>query len=285
MPASLHSLDRQDRDRLWKAVLIATVLHLMAILGIGFEWLKVQPASAIEVTLVHQLAKQPIDESERVASHDAEGGGQLAERTQLTTDRKALLDDSQLRDTEQALPPLEAQQARQEPLTMPVSASGAGPEQPQQLQEGSQQLDSPANPLPANIASLRAQLADQQAAYSRIPTTRILTGASARAADDAEYLHSWIEWVESIGNQNYPEEARRKRIFGAVRLAVTINRDGSVAGVEILHSSGQRVLDQAAVRIVRLAMPFAPIPDTISEDRLEIIRTWHFSPGHHFASE
>ncbi len=85
--------------------------------------------------------------------------------------------------------------------------------------------------------------------------------------------------MERVGNENYPEEARRRQLYGAIRLAVALDRDGNVASIEILQGSGQRVLDQAAIRIVRLAAPFAPIPSSIREDQVEVIRTWNFIPG------
>ncbi len=70
--------------------------------------------------------------------------------------------------------------------------------------------------------------------------------------------------VERIGNLNYPDEARRKQIYGNLRLMVSINRDGSLYEVLVLESSGQPLLDQAAQRIVRLAAPFAPFTGDLS---------------------
>ena len=59
---------------------------------------------------------------------------------------------------------------------------------------------------------------------------------------------------------------------------VAVLPDGSLMEVEILKSSGHQVLDEAALRIVRLSAPFAPFPDELREttDVLEIIRTWQF---------
>ena len=81
------------------------------------------------------------------------------------------------------------------------------------------------------------------------------------------------------------EEARRKQIYGNLRLMVSINRDGSLYEVLVLESSGQPLLDQAAQRIVRLAAPFAPFTGDLSDiDRLEIIRTWKFARGDRLSS-
>ena len=92
--------------------------------------------------------------------------------------------------------------------------------------------------------------------------------------------------MEKVGNLNYPEKARRHQLYGELRLVVAINRDGTLSNVEILDSSGFQVLDDAAVRIVRQASPFAPFDDTLkSYDMVEIIRTWRFEPGNRLFSQ
>lgn len=94
----------------------------------------------------------------------------------------------------------------------------------------------------------------------------------------ANYLESWRRKVERIGNLNYPEEAKEKRLFGSLVLQAAVRADGSLESVRVLRSSGQDVLDQAAVRIVELAAPFAPFPPDIraQHDVLDITRTWQF---------
>ncbi|MGH8745837.1 MAG: energy transducer TonB [Burkholderiales bacterium] len=79
---------------------------------------------------------------------------------------------------------------------------------------------------------------------------------------------------------NYPAEARGK-LYGSLRLTVTIRPDGSVQSVDLDHSSGLKVLDAAAFKIVRMASPFAPFPLDIRKDTdlLVITRTWFFGPG------
>ena len=78
---------------------------------------------------------------------------------------------------------------------------------------------------------------------------------------------------------NYPEEARQNKIYGKLQLTVSIRADGSVENIEVSRSSGQRILDAAAVRIVKLASPFDPLPDDIRRDTdiLSITRTWEFA--------
>jgi protein TonB len=77
---------------------------------------------------------------------------------------------------------------------------------------------------------------------------------------------------------NYPAEARNSGLYGDLRLLATLRKDGSLKEVLVVHSSGSTLLDDAAIRIVRLAAPYPPFPEEMSRnvDELEIIRTWSF---------
>ena len=59
---------------------------------------------------------------------------------------------------------------------------------------------------------------------------------------------------------------------------MAVKADGSVQTIRVVHSSGHKILDDAAIRIVRLAAPFSPFPPEIRKqvDILDITRTWQF---------
>lgn len=107
-----------------------------------------------------------------------------------------------------------------------------------------------------------------------------LTDAPARP-DFAYYLEAWRRQVERVGKLNYPAEARRRKLTGNLRLLVVIHADGGLLDARLVESSGHAVLDEAALRIVRLAAPYAPFPPRIAAqaDTLEIERTWRFQGG------
>ena len=92
-------------------------------------------------------------------------------------------------------------------------------------------------------------------------------------------MDAWRAKVERIGNLNYPEEAKRRHLTGSLVLDVALKADGTVASISVLRSSGQKLLDDAAMRIIELASPFAPFtPEMRSEtDILHITRTWKFN--------
>ena len=110
------------------------------------------------------------------------------------------------------------------------------------------------------------------------PRVRRLDATAPRTNEDAYYLAAWRREVERVGHLNYPEAARTRKLRGNLRLLVAIAADGSLHDVRVLESSGHAVLDAAAVRIVRLAAPYAPLPPAMRRDAdvLEIVRTWQF---------
>ncbi len=97
----------------------------------------------------------------------------------------------------------------------------------------------------------------------------------------AAYMDAWQRKVERIGNLNYPDEAKRHRLAGSLILQVDLNPDGTVRDVQLLRSSGEKILDDAAIRIVRLSAPYAPFTPAMREetDILQIIRTWQVLAG------
>ena len=104
-----------------------------------------------------------------------------------------------------------------------------------------------------------------------------MTSASTKSAPEAAYIRQFELRVEHLGNVNYPKEARAKRLTGKVQLLVVIIPNGRVKQVSISNSSGSVVLDQAAVRSIKLASAFQAFPDELRDrDEIYIIRTWQY---------
>jgi protein TonB len=135
------------------------------------------------------------------------------------------------------------------------------------------------------IAKLSADLSDSLQAYTRRPRQRYIS-ARSQSFRDAAYLEAWRDKIERIGNLNYPEEAKRQSLSGSLILDVALNADGTVNTIELRHSSGYKLLDDAAIRIVRLAAPFAPFSEEMRKDTdiLHITRTWQFLNDNSFSS-
>jgi periplasmic protein TonB len=127
------------------------------------------------------------------------------------------------------------------------------------------------------LARLAARIEDKTAVFGNRPR-RTSISSSTKEYKYATYLEGWRRKVEQIGNLNYPEEARRKHLYGNLILRVAVRADGSVEQVQVLRPSSFKVLDEAAVHIVELAAPYAPFPPDIAAetDVLDITRTWQF---------
>lgn len=128
------------------------------------------------------------------------------------------------------------------------------------------------------VARLEAQIARDWEAYQKLPRRKFI-GARTEGVVYAEYVDSWRQKIEKVGTANFPDEARRNRVYGSLLLTVSIRADGTVEKVEIERSSGHRVLDTAALHIVDLAGPYAPFPRAVRAeyDVLSITRNWTFT--------
>lgn len=272
-------------DRLMFATFLAAVLHGLLILGLGITFTEQRDAApSLDVTIARFQSETTPEDADFLAQFDQQGSGTEAEALAPSTTEQADFDDNEVRDIE----PIQQQQSaaqqlhtEQRELTTQRSEHRTvlNTTLSEQPDNGAQESNVSLLARSLEIASLEAELRQQRQHYARRPRKRQLTSASTKSARDALYLDDWRQRIEQIGNLNYPSEARVNRIYGKLMLLVAVKADGSVHEVRVLRSSGHRILDDAAIRIVRLAEPFAPFPDSIAQDTdiLEIIRTWEFT--------
>ncbi len=291
-PPSLPSSTVRPADRLGFTLLIAAVLHVALILGVSFTLPGPSLLSkSLEITLATFKSEEKPKEADFLAQDNQQGSGTLEHKAAPKTTEQALFQDTEVK---KVTPPAAPPKASRE--VAPKAALATRAPQPQKTpikrEERQPEPDTRQAPtfdlsqLSSEIASLEAQLADERQAYAKRPKIHRLNAASTMRDKGAWYKEEWRKKIERIGNLNYPDEARRKQIHGSLRLLVSINRDGTLYEVQLLESSGQQVLDQAAMRIVRLAAPFAPFTGDLADiDRLEIIRTWRFERGDRLSSQ
>ena len=135
------------------------------------------------------------------------------------------------------------------------------------------------------MASLSAEISEKLQAYAERPRRKFIS-ARTREHKYAVYMDAWRAKVERIGNLNYPDDARRKKLSGSLLLEVSLKPDGTISEINLRRSSGHKVLDDAAIRIVKLSAPFAEFPKEIARevDILHVERTWLFLSNNQFAS-
>lgn len=275
-------------DRFAVSVMLALGLHAAVLLGIGWV-LEMEPLAdavdTLDVVLVNFSSETEPEEVDFLAQANQLGGGDASEAARPSQELTSLL-------------PSEAEGVM--PATSVPAAAEASPDQRTRLTEaGDEQqvpettrVEQPEFQAPSiaelmrqrmQVAKLQAQLQRDRAFESRLKKRRFISAAT-REYEFASYMQAWVSKVERIGNMNYPPEVRRRRLVGDLLLTVGINHDGSVESMEVRRSSGMPELDEAALRIVRLAAPFAPLPPDIRSqvDVLHITRTWKFSSGQTF---
>jgi len=273
-----------DFDRFSFTLFMALALHAVVVLGITFAPEDPQAsAETLEITLSRFSDEEAPEEADFLAETDQQGSGTEEEKQELTSPEPSEFSD----------PEVEQVQPEPKTTTEPVPAqeqevvtSDQGERSVSQPQKAEREID---EPLPVaekkslmerslEIASLEARYDQQRQAYAKRPRVTRVTAASTMRSANAAYVQNWISKVTRVGNLNYPSEARQSGIHGTLRMLVSLRKDGSIKEVSILESSGNRILDDAAIRIVRQSAPFPPFPDDMREntDELEIIRTWSF---------
>lgn len=283
-------------DRLSFTLFLALSVHALLIFGVGFsapEARSVPPT--LDVTLAQHRSNDttPLEEADFLADADQQGSGTLEKKARLTTTEQADIEDNQIFRTTPELQQLsfaELEVARKRILTTQTDTTRTATDRVDEEAPPVEELASE-DPLMISqindVATLRAMLDESRQNFANRPRIRTLTAVSARRSLDAAYVFGWLEEVERVGNQNYPQAARQERLMGSVRLAVRIRADGSLVSVEVSHSSDHAVLDQAARRIVHMAAPFEQFSSDMSReyDQLEIIRTWQFRTDNRFSRE
>lgn len=270
------------RDRLGFTLFLAASLHAAVILGVGFAADDAgPPVPTIEVTLAQHADHQAPDQADFIAQANQQGSGTEAQPRETTARSEADFQTDQINPVNaDPVAPLPAEpHLKRELLATDFTRDEQVTREDLVPAEATEPaLDMTAlryDDLAREIASLEARIAEEEQALARQPRVKRLTSVSTKSADEAAYLNAWRQKVERIGNANYPGGGA----YGNLRLLVVLRYDGALEQVRVLESSGHKVLDDAALRIVRMAAPYQDFPVEMRKqyDRLEIIRTWQFS--------
>ncbi|MDZ7791121.1 MAG: energy transducer TonB [Xanthomonadales bacterium] len=273
----------RSSDSLAIAAAVAVGLHAAVIGLVHFDFLGQKPdsvPSSLDVVLVEWATEEAPEEADFLAQATQRGGGTAEE-----VDRPA---EPVATSREDEVAPVEQE-----------AADAAAREEPEQVDEivqvESSEAERPVSEeteVDEQVEVSTSELIEQTRSMARASTERFsdavdyperprrkFVSANTREHLYAGYMRSWVSKVERVGNLNYPESARRQNLAGALVLSVDVFEDGSIGRIRVLRSSGYDELDEAAVRIVRLSAPFAPLPEEILRevDMLTITRTWQFS--------
>ncbi|MDA8260516.1 MAG: energy transducer TonB [Betaproteobacteria bacterium] len=266
------------------ALLASAAVHGMAL---STQFVQVNPRLfedpnlPMEVVLVNAKTLESPLNPDALAQVNLAGGGNTDDdrrlksplpaspKTQAGSEEAAL--QSRVSELEQQAKILLSQLQPNGQLQKPTPATPPAPVQP--VLDASQ-----LNLQAREMAQLQARISQQWDEYQKRPK-RAFIGANVKEYAFARYVEDWVTKVERVGNVNYPEAARRQGIYGSLRLTVSIYANGRIEAVEVDSSSGSKILDTAAIKIVELAAPYAPFPDDMRKkaDILSITRTWTFT--------
>ncbi len=276
------------RDRmLGAAVGLSLALHAV-LLSVhftfpdGLRWKQENPP--LEVVLVNAKTRERPGKAEVLAQANLDRGGNVEESRRAKTPLPVTEPRKPGKDLADAQRRQRALEARQQELLEQMRAAkseapAAAPRQQGLEEPGAQTSGRDLADLALAAMRLQAQIDRQIDDYQKRPRKKFI-GANAAEYRFAQYEEDWLVKVERVGTLNYPPEARGK-VYGNLRLTVAIRPDGSVESVELDRSSGLKVLDAAAFKIVRMAAPYARFPPDIKRDTdlLVITRTWFFGQG------
>lgn len=284
-------------DRLGLTLFFALVFHAVVILGVAFTReipRKPEPPDrTLEILVVHSPAPaEKTEKAEFLAQASQKGGGTKQQKERPTVAPAPMPAQPEPTEKTAELPVQKPSEAQAQPRKKQVITSHRA--KPRKIEPTPEKKTKPrekkklsAAQLIAStnreISRLTAELDRKTKAYSKRLRHKRLT-ASTQEYKYANYLDAWRRKVENIGNLNYPDEAKRRKLYGNLVLHVAVLADGSVKEINIKKSSGKKVLDDAAIRIVKLSAPFAPFPPEIREetDVIDIIRTWQFRSNNTF---
>ena len=289
----LSAVPRVQKSYLIYFLILSFLLHVVLLFVQFADNLRKQTddgARPLQVVLVNAKSAIRPHKAELLAQTNLDGGGNTDAKARATSPFPTTEDadpQPELKQRLEQVRELEQQQARM--LTQLKSKSEIEKPAPATRPQPDAGLTPDATDLMARslqMAKMQAQIERDYNAYQSRPKRKNL-GARVEEYRFARYVDDWRLKVERVGNLNYPDEARQKKLYGNLRLTVHIKSDGVVEKVDIDRSSGSKILDEAAVRIVQMAGPYSAFPDDIRRDTdiVSITRTWVFTRSDQLVSE
>ena len=272
-----------DHDRFGMTFFLAAIFHGMIILGITFS---ISPpadsktAPALDIILVQTKSPVEVEDADYLAQVSQQGGGNAEEKARP----RELFSAPTLSSTPGIATQTSVQQVQKQKqneqlalLTQDNAEYSINSEiNPLEAEDDNtlNKTDANQNDQTARLAAEISNTIEEQASIER---TKYLN-SSTKEFTPAKYMREWINRVERVGNLNYPDQARRKKLSGTLILDVVINSEGELIKTDLRQSSGHQILDDAAKRIVKLAAPYDAFPNKLRKeaDVIHITRSWEF---------
>ena len=271
-------------DRLGVTLLFSVIAHCVLALGLTFEFEKPAPKlPSLDVILVQSANSEKPEQADFLAQATNSGGGD-ADKAKRPSQPLS----SPIPKTVAGVAPVPLETGAPRPKTptdaavltqkqsdFKVRTDDARPDIPDRATPVERELEQ----RKVEMAKLAQEIQRESEQYAKRPKRKYIS-ANTKEYEFAAYMRAWVARIERIGNLNYPDDARRQQLHGQLVLTVGLDRSGKIRSIDVIQSSGHKVLDDAAIRIVRLAEPFPALPEDKEKiDELYITRTWQFLPG------
>ncbi|HEY0661123.1 MAG TPA: TonB family protein [Lysobacter sp.] len=273
-----------EGQRISATMVLSVLVHGVLLLGVGWAVESAAPVMpTLDVILTQTTSPLTQKQADFLAQASNQGGGEhdKSSRPRETQSGPAPqpqpgIAPRQLRAQSPAPqpPPQDRVISSQRGETTTARAQATPPPDEQVLPRGREKITHD-----MAMARLAAEIHLRSERYAKRPKRKFVS-ASTQEYAWAGYLREWVNRVERVGNLNYPDEARRRRLAGQVVITIAIRRNGTVERADIVRTSGIPLLDSSALRIARLAEPYPALPSTDENpDILHVTRTWQFLPG------
>lgn len=282
------------KTRMQLALLVSIAVHVVVVAGVSFTMPDKNPLKnlqqPLEVVLVNAKSTTKPAHPDALAQANLDGGGNTDAPRRAKSPLPVTREDKQAVDP--TLAARRAEQLEQEARQLMTQAKpqaqveSAPPLAPPQSEARAEPNATDLMQRSLEIARLEAQISKDWDSYQKRPRRRFI-GARTQEFRFARYIEDWRLKIERVGELNYPQAARDQKVYGSLVVTVAIKADGALEKVEINRSSGRKVLDEAALHIVKLAAPFSPFPGDIYRDTdiLHITRTWMFTRSDQLITE
>jgi len=277
--------NKAQKSPLFTSMPVAVFLHAVLIFATGFitpEPNPVRKSTLLDITLVNTSSDIAPKDADFIAQANQQGGGSLDEKSRITSpfasENPNTTDGDQTFASEESAPRITP---KPKPQVLTTKGKTSKIINKQIIEEEVQEtivVDAEVSEKAEEIAMLMAEMNKEEQRYAKRPRIHFVDSISAKSSVEARYINNWAKKLERIGNINFPDEAIRLSLSGTLILNATLDRAGRVVEMQIDVSSGSRVLDKAALQIVKLAAPYEPLPSEIRKkyDRLNITRSMVF---------
>ncbi|MBU3739389.1 MAG: TonB family protein [Rhodoferax sp.] len=208
----------------------------------------------LEVVLVNARTQERPARPQAIAQAAMAGGGDAAQgraTSPLTPSALSQAGDDTQETAQQRVRELQQQQ---ELLLAQVRSQLAALPPPDNARAGTSPEEAQREERRRQLVRLLAEIERRIQEENARPKRRYISPAT-REAVYAVYYDQLRRAIENQGTTHFPQDGARK-LYGELTMIVTVNHDGRVLATEVVHSSGNRVLDRRAEAIARSAGPF-----------------------------